>query len=423
MQLNMVIEDLQWEAELPPLYRVRQPELPSPLADIAGRVRAELDRLGIAPRVAGKQIALTAGSRGIHDIAAVLRAAVEYLRGAGATPFVVPAMGTHGGATAAGQVTMLAELGLSEARVGCPIRSSMETVEVGQTEMGIACHMDRNAHEADAVLVIGRVKPHTDFHGYIESGLAKMITIGLGKRRGAETVHASGPQGLRELVPAIAKVVVGTGKILCGLAILEDAADHTADVVALTADEIGGAGEHALLGRAKQLIGRLPFEQLDVLVVDEIGKNISGCGMDTNVIGRMRIPGESDDNPPRISIIVALDISKESHGNAAGIGLADITTARLASKIDFNATYINGLISGLGGVQRIALPPVLPSERAALAAAMHCCAQPERAALRLARIKNTLQTREFCVSAALLDECRSLGLELLGEAEWGFEQA
>jgi hypothetical protein len=420
MQLNMVIEDLQWEAELPQLYRVRQPAPPPPLADISARVREELDRLGVAGRVRGKQVALTAGSRGIHDIVSVLRAAVAYMRDAGAEPFVVPAMGTHGGATAAGQVTMLEELGVTEASLGCPIRSSMETVEVGRTASGLACHMDRNAAAADLVLVVGRIKPHTDFHGPIESGLAKMITIGLGKRRGAETVHASGPKGLRELVPAIAKVVVGTGKILCGLAILEDAADETADVVALPAEEIGGAGESALLQRAKALIGRLPFEQLDVLVVDEIGKNISGCGMDTNVIGRMRIPGESDDSAPRISIIVALDITKESHGNAAGIGLADITTAQLAAKIDFNATYINGLISGLGGVQRIALPPVLPTPRAALAAAMHCCAQPDRAAIRIARIKNTLQTQEFLVSAALLDECRERGLELLGEAGWEF---
>jgi hypothetical protein len=186
----------------------------------------------------------------------------------------------------------------------------------------------------------------------------------------------------------------------------------------LPADEIGAAGEEQLLLRAKGLLGRLPFEQLDVLVVDYIGKNISGCGMDTNVIGRMRIPGEDDGASPRISIIVALDITPQSHGNAAGIGLADITTAQLAAKIDWAATYINGLTSGLGGVQRICLPPVLPDTRSALAFALHCCAQPDRAAVRMARIRSTLDTQEFLVSPALLDECRARGLDVLGEEAW-----
>lgn len=419
MQLNMAIEDLAMEAELPVLYRVRQQPPPPPLADIAGAVRGQLDALQITAGLKpGAEVAVTAGSRGIHDIVPVLRAAVAYLQEKGAVPFLVPAMGSHGNATAHGQIEMLADLGITEESVGCAIRATMDVVELGRTASGVPAFMDRHAAAAAGVLVVGRVKPHTDFHGPIESGLAKMITIGLGKRRGAESVHSHGPRGLRELVPAVAQVAVASGKILGGLAILEDAADYTTAIVGLKAEHIGAAGEQALLQRAKGLLGRLPFEQLDILVVDEIGKNISGCGMDTNVIGRMRIPGEDDSAAPRISIIVALDLTPQSHGNAAGIGLADLTTARLASKIDWSATYINGLTSGLGGVQRIALPPVLPTERAAIAAALHCCAQPDKAAVRIARIRNTLSTQEFLVSAALLDECRAHGLELLGEAAW-----
>lgn len=419
MQITFNVEDVQFDLPLPQLYRVRRPNPPAPSLNVAAAVRAQLDALGLAARVRpGMRVAITAGSRGIHDIVPALQGAVAYLTSVGAEPFVVPAMGSHGGATAAGQIEVLADLGVTEESLGCSIRATMDVVEVGRLADGTPAYLDRYAAEAGGILVLNRIKPHTDFHGPIESGLAKIIAIGLGKRRGAEAIHSHGPRGLRTLIPALAQLVVGTGRVLGGVALLEDAAERTAEAVGLPSEQIGAAGEQALLARAGALMGRLPFAQLDVLVVDEIGKNISGCGMDTNVIGRMRIPGEAEPDAPRISIIVALDLTPHSHGNAAGIGLADLTTARLARKIDFGATYINGLTSGIGGVQRVSLPPVLPTARAAVAAALHACAHPDLATVRLARIRNTLALGEMLVSAALCNGARAAGFEMLGEAPW-----
>jgi hypothetical protein len=365
------------------------------------------------------RVAVTAGSRGIRDIAAALRAAVAWLRDRGAEPFLVPAMGSHGGATAAGQVTMLAELGVSEQTVGCPILSSMEVVELGRLDDGTPVYMDRNAAGADGVLVVNRIKPHTDFHSEIESGIGKMCAVGLGKRRGAEIVHNRGAQGLRTRLPHMARMSVERGKVLGGVALIENAAEHTAEVHFLAPAEIAGPREAELLAHAKTMIGRLPFEQLDVLVIDEIGKNISGCGIDTNVVGRMRMPGEADPPTPIITAIVALDITEASHGNAAGVGLADLIAARLARKIDFAATYINGITSGTGGLMRMSLPMVLPTARDAIATSLRMVGVPEPERLRLARIPNTLHLGEILVSAALLEEVRANdSLELLGEAEW-----
>lgn len=419
MQLTFNIDDLVFDRPLPQLYRVRRSDPATPPIDVEQAVPAQLDAIGLAARLRrGMSVAVTAGSRGIHDLAPALRGAVAYLTAAGARPFLVPAMGSHGGATAAGQVSMLADLGITEEAIGCPIRATMEVVEVGRLDNGTPAYMDRFAFEADGVLALNRIKPHTDFRGPIESGLAKIIVIGLGKRRGAETIHSNGPNGLRTLIPALAQLVAGTGKILGGLAILENAAERTAEVVGLPAEEIGAAGEQKLLARAGALMGRLPFQVIDVLVVDEIGKNISGAGMDSNVLGRMRIPGESELDAPFIKIVVALDLTEPSHGNATGVGLADLIGARLAGKIDFGTTYINGLTSGLTGIQRIALPVVLPTDRDAIGAALHCCAHPDLATVKLARIRNTLSLQDILVTEALLDQARAAGYELAGEARW-----
>jgi hypothetical protein len=419
MQLTLNIEDLRFDAPLPQLYHVRQPKRPPALDDVPAAVWAQLDAVGLAAKLRPcMSVAVTAGSRGIHDIVPALRTTVDYLREHGATPFLIPAMGSHGGAEAPEQVTLLRELGVTEESIGCPIRATMDVVELGRLPNGTPIHFDRYAAEADGVVVVNRVKLHTDFHGSIESGLSKMIAIGLGKKRGAETIHSHGPNGLRTLIPAIARQVAGTGRILCGVALLENADERTAEVVALPPEAIGAAEEEALLVRAANLMGRLPFAHLDVLIVDELGKNISGCGMDTNIIGRMRIPGQPEPDAPQISIIVALDITPQSHGNAAGVGLADLIPAKLAHKIDFTATYINGLTSGIGGVQRIMLPAVLPTARDAIAAALHCCAQPDYDAIRLARVRNTLALQEMLISRPLLEETQAAGFEALGEAVW-----
>ncbi|MFP4440346.1 MAG: lactate racemase domain-containing protein [Chloroflexaceae bacterium] len=420
MQLNLAIEDLASDISLPPLYRARQCWDTQPLTDVAAAVRAQLDAVGLRAQITpGMRVAVTAGSRGIRDMVQILQTSVAWLKEAGAEPFIVPAMGSHGGATAAGQVRLLADLGVTAATMGCPIQATMEVVELGHMDDGTPVYLDRHAATADGVLVVNRIKPHTSFKADIESGIAKMCAVGLGKRLGAEMVHRRGVVGLRTLLVPMARMVVSRGKVLAGLALLEDAREQTAAIVALPPAEIGGAGEAHLLERSKVLMARLPFDQLDVLVVDAIGKNISGTGMDTNVIGRLRIPGEPEPATPRITVIVALDLTEASHGNATGVGLADLIPAHLAQKIDFAATYINNITSGLIGLRKGALPITLPTSRAAIATALRMCGQPDLHAIRLARIPNTLLLEELLVSPALLPEVAAHpGLELLGPVEW-----
>lgn len=420
MQISLNIEGLTADTPLPPLHRVRQRWESRPLADVAAAARAELDALGLRERLRPHmRVAVTAGSRGIANIVTITRAAVDWLRAAGAEPFVVPAMGSHGGASAAGQRKLLANLGLTEASVGCPILATMEVVELGRLADGAPVWMDRHAAEADGVLLINRVKSHTSFKAPIESGLAKILAVGLGKREGAELVHRTAVAGLKELIVPLARLAVERGRVLGGLAILEDAREQTAAVVGLPPAEIGGPGEAGLLRRSKELMARLPFDRLDVLVVDEIGKHISGTGMDTNVIGRLPLPGEPPPERPVINVVVALDLGAASEGNAAGIGLADLTTARLAAKVDFRATYINTLTAGLVGLCKGGLPITLPTARDAIATAVRVCGRAELADVRLARIASTLRLEELLVSPALLPEvAANPDLELVGPAEW-----
>lgn len=420
MQLTFALDHLTIDTPLPPLYRVRRQRGDTPLEDIPGAVRVQLDSVGLRQRIVpGMRVAVTAGSRGIRNNVAILRQCVTWLRDAGAEPFIVPAMGSHGGATADGQVRLLADLGVTETSMGCRIHSTMDVVELGRIDDGTPVLMDRHAAEADGVLVVNRIKPHTSFKAEIESGLAKMCAVGLGKRRGAEIVHGRGVAGLRTLIVPMARLMVARGRVLAGLAILEDASECTADIVALPPEEIGGPGEMQLQARSKALMARLPFDRIDVLVVDEIGKNISGTGMDTNVIGRLRIPGEPEPANPQITVIVALDLTDASHGNATGVGLADLIPARLARKIDFAATYVNTLTAGLIGLRRGALPIVLPAPRDAVAMAVRTCGQPDSDAVRLVRIRNTLLLDEFLVSPALLPEVQADPcFAVVESAEW-----
>lgn len=420
MQITINTADLTNDTPLPQLYRVRQIWDTAPLADIPGTVRAELERIGLRAQIRpGMRVAVTAGSRGIRDVVAVTRAAVGWLREAGAEPFMVPAMGSHGGATAAGQVKMLASLGITEQSVGCPIQATMEVVQVGSIADGTPVFLDRFAAEADGILAINRVKTHTSFDGPIESGLAKMCAVGLGKRQGAETVHRTAVYGLKVQMLPMARVVVDQGRVLAGIAILEDAREQTAEIVALPPDQIGGPGEAELLAKSKVMMARLPFDQIDVLVVDALGKNISGTGMDTNVIGRLPIPGEPPPERPVINVIVVLDLTDETQGNANGIGLADITTMKLAAKVDFRTTYINVLTAGLVGLCKGGLPITLPTAQDAIATAVKVCGQADPANARLVRIPNTLHLEELLVSAALLPEvAANPALELVGPAGW-----
>lgn len=410
------VRRLRFDAPFPRMLNVRQQMAGDDLADVAAATAGALE--GMRGRITpGMTVAVTAGSRGVHDMVEVIRAVGQWLSAAGARPFVVPAMGSHGGATADGQVAMLAKLGITPDTVGMPIKATMETVELGRVDGGPVAHLDANAAEADGILVVNRVKPHTDFRGPVESGLAKITAIGLGKQRGAEGIHAYGPVALARWIPAIARRTVATGKILGGLAIVENGHHRAARVALLGPEEIGGPAEAALLAEASALMGRLPFDDIDVLVVDVLGKDKSGAGMDPNVLGRMLIPGTPEPDTPRIGCVVVLDVSDASRGNGTGLGLADFVPFRLVERLDLYATYLNSITSGLGGVQRAQLPIALATDRDAVAAAMRCCGRPEIDALRVVRIRDTLTMSELQVSASLeKDVVEHPALEVAGDA-------
>jgi hypothetical protein len=411
------IRGLRPEGVIPQVTPIRRilsdlPTEPDPYA--AAQAALEPLRGQIRP---GARIAVTAGSRGIHDLTTVVKAAVDWLKSVDAEPFVIPAMGSHGGATAEGQREMLAGLGVTPESMGCPIEATMETVVLGTLPDGTPVHHDAIAAKADGVLLVNRVKPHTDFHGPVESGLAKITAIGLGNHRGAAALHAGGIPLLGGAIAAAARMVVAHGKVLGGLAILENAHERTASVQLVVADGIAEAAENALLLRAGALMGRLPFEELDVLVVDEMGKDKSGTGMDTNVLGRCWVYGIPEFESPSIAAISVHRLSVASHGNASGLGLADVIPARMLEQIDLRASYVNALTSGAGGARRSRLPMVLEDDEAAVIGAVTMSGRRDWADLRLARIRDTLSPNELMVTPALLKEVGDRGdLEITGPA-------
>ena len=376
---------------LPKMLRIRQ-NFPRPrVADIPQAVAATLGAAGL--RIArGDTVAVGAGSRGIANIATIVGATVKYLRDLGAKPFVFPAMGSHGGGTPEGQLSVLERYGITEAAMGCPIRATMDVVPVGEA-LGLPVWLDRHASDADWIGLVNRVKPHTDFKGAIESGLFKMMTIGLGKYRGALQYHrANIHHGYETVITAVGREMLARARIAFGVGIVENGYDETARVEAFNADDLE-AGERRLLKDAREWMARLPFSPIDVLVVEEIGKNISGAGMDTNVIGRPSNPHEPFPADPKILWIVALDMTEESGGNATGIGNADFTTRRLAEKIDWKPTAINCLTACAPNGAK--LPLVFDSDREAVENALNCIGltKPEQA--RVIRIKNTLVLGEI----------------------------
>jgi hypothetical protein len=410
------VRGLDFDAPFPGLLPVRQRFDAPRVEDVAAATSAALEpaRARVRP---GMSVAITAGSRGIHDKPVVLRAAGEWLRSVGAEPFVVPAMGSHGGATAEGQVQMLADLGMTEESLGMPIRATMETIELDRLPNGPAVHLDAHAAKADLILAVNRVKAHTDFKGEVESGLAKIVAIGLGKQRGAEGIHRFGPAQLGVWIPRVARRIAETGKLLGGLAIVENAYDRAAGIEFVGSQDVGGAREAELLEQAKSLMARLPFEALDVAVVDVMGKNMSGSGMDTNVIGRMMIRGSAEFDRPRITNIAVLDLSDPSHGNAVGLGLADFIPFRILEKLDLRSTYINAMTSGLGGPQRGQVPMAMPTDRSTIAAAILTCGRADLENVTLVRAHNTLELENLLVSETLRDQVLAHPrLEITGDA-------
>jgi len=392
----------------------RPEEVPAlSLEELTEGVRTELTPLQgqIKP---GGRVAITAGSRGVANIPTILRACGDAVRVAGGEPFIMPAMGSHGGATADGQREVLSGYGITSESVGMPVVSSMDVQQIAQVD-DMPVFMSRTALEADHILLVNRVKPHTDFRGPIESGLAKICAIGLGKQRGAQTIHSYGTRGLAELMPRAARCMIETtGKFLGGLAVLENALDETAAVAWAPPEDIAGPGEQALMQRARGLMAALPFDDIDVLIVDEMGKNISGTGMDTNILGRMCVPGVPEPDRPHITAVVVLGLTEPSHGNATGVGLADFTTEHLVSGIDWYATYMNGYTGGTGGLLRNRLPTVLPTDRAAIATAIRMCGKPDPDTARIARIKNTLLAAYVEFSSSLLPEAEAAQIEITG---------
>jgi len=385
---------------LPKMLRVRQSFPGQRLADIPAGVRAALDSARL-PIKRGNTVAVGAGSRGIANIDVIVKSTVNWLKALGARPFVFPAMGSHGGATADGQRAVLEHYGITEASMGCEIRAGMDVVQVGAA-LGLPVWLDQTASEADWIGLVNRVKPHTDFKGSIESGLFKMMTIGLGKYQGATQYHrANVNHGYETVITAVGREMLAKARIGFGLGIVENGYDETAKVEAFNAADLE-AGERRLLKDARDWMARLPFSPIDVLVVEEIGKNISGAGMDTNVIGRPSNPHEPFPADPKILWIVALSLTDESGGNATGIGNADFTTRRLAEKIDWKPTAINCLTACAPNGAK--LPLVFDSDREAVENALNCIGltMPERS--RLIRIKNTLMLGEIECSEAFLPE-------------------
>jgi len=387
----------------PKMFRAKQELLGPMLADIPAAVRETMRGLKLADRVKpGQTVAITSGSRGVANIDRITKAVVDELKTLGLKPFICPTMGSHGEATAEGQLKILEHYGITEATMGCPMKSSMEVVEIGKVK-GTTVFCDKNAWGADHIVVIGRVKTHTDFDGEIESGLYKMMAIGLGKQHGAENYHRAGHHySYAEIFPLVGQAVLDSGHVLFGLGIVENGHDQTAKVQAILPKDFAPA-EKALLKEAKAWMARLPFDALDVLIVDELGKNISGAGMDPNVIGRASV--QKPAGKPHIRILFVRDITPEAEGNAIGVGFAEMTTKRLVRKINYAAMHMNAITSGVAEAAKV--PMAFDTDRQAIeiALGMIGLTPPEQA--RVVRIKNTLHLTEIDCSEALLAEVKA----------------
>ena len=405
---------------LPRFIHVRQKFPPSEPVDIEGSLRREFER--VRPRVKpGARIAVAAGSRGIANLARLIGGVVEELRRAGAAPFIVPAMGSHGGATPEGQTQLLAEYGVTEERMGAPIRAAMDTVRLGATADGVEVLWSAEAFRSDGVVVVNRVKPHTDFYSEsLGSGLLKMMVVGLGKQAGAASFHAAAMRlGYESVLTTAAKVALASAPVLCGVAVVENQFHDTARLAVLLPIEIESR-EPELFRAARQLMPRLPFEDIDLLIVDRLGKNISGAGMDPNVTGR-GIHGYSASSgepaaKPVVRRLFVRDLTPESHGNAVGLGLADFTTTRLVRAMDERVTFMNALTAL--SLQSVKVPIHFESDRECVAHALQSLALADTRRAKVARIADTLSLERVQASDAYSDEIRGRAdLEMEGNLE------
>lgn len=405
---------------LPSLVPIHQAFMATSIRDVAAAMERALLALDLARRVRpGMRIGIPAGSRGILEIPLLLRVLVEHVRQLGAEPVLVPAMGSHGGGTAAGQLAVLESLGITQEALGAPVVGNVEATVVTTAADGEPVFFDRVLAACDGLVVVNRVKPHTSFHGPLESGLTKMLVVGCGKPEGARQFHSLGADLLSQRLREFGSILLRRLPVLGGVAVLENGREEISELVPVQ-PESWLETEERLLDRARALLPRLPVDRLDLLVIDEMGKNFSGTGMDPNVIGRIGIRGVPDAGP-MIDRLVVLDLSAASHGNANGMGLADFVTRRLADKVDFPATYLNTLTATF--VERAKLPIVMESDREAIETALQTLGSPVEP--RIIRIKNTLELERIWVSPVLLGELQGKpGLSAEGDpVEWAFDAA
>lgn len=408
-----VVENVLRSVPIPKFALVRQKFAGAQVEDVQQAVRSSMKERGLYDAIKpGARIAIAAGSREIANLAKIVRETVDIVRERGAEPYIMPAMGSHGGATAQGQAEILAGFGIDERSMGCPIVADMEVTQIGVSENGDPVHVASHLLGADGIIIINRVKPHPAFSGAIESGIVKMSVIGLGKQRGADYCHQRGLGGFSQRLQTMSKVVFSKLPILFGIAILENAYDKTAKIVCIPADRVFDE-EPALQAEARSLMPRIIPEQLDVLIVDRIGKNISGTGADPNVMCRFTSPYKSSDKKPPVRIVM-LDLTEQTHGAAAGMGQADFITRRLYEQIDYGKIYINSITSTL--LQNSFTPIVMPSDKLAIQAAVKTCNRVDMENARIVRIKDTLNIGTLMISRSLLPFARECDeLEIISD--------
>jgi hypothetical protein len=422
--MSGIISQLCAEVELPRMLKVKQlfdrehiePE------HIGEAVFTELSRPELGdPIKPGKRIAITCGSRGVANVAIITRAIADFVKSRGAFPFVIPAMGSHGGATAEGQKVLLEGYGVTEDFIGCPIISSMETIVIGQSEEGHRVRIDRHAAEADGIIVVGRIKPHTDFHGPYESGIMKMMAIGLGKREGADICHQDGFGSMAHMVPLFGKTIIKNAPVVLGFGILENAYCETCKFVVLRPDEIEEK-EPGLLEEARSHLPLILFKSTDVLVVERIGKNIAGTGMDPNVTGTGPCTPFITTGGITARRTAILDLTPETHGTAFGMGAAHVITRRFFNKIDYEATYVNAVTSR--GLELIRIPCIVETDKEAVQLALRTCIGNDKDNLRIVRITDSLHTETIWISEAMEREAAvNPRLQILtGPEPWPFNK-
>ncbi len=399
----------------PKIVQVEQSINTQHLVDHSATLRSELEAVGLTRLIKkDMRVAITAGSRGIAHIPEMLAIIVDEVKKAEGQPFLFPAMGSHGGATAEGQLEILNALGITETAAHAPILATAETKMIGTLDNGEAVYIDKYAAEADGIIVVNRIKPNTDFKDEIESGLMKMMSVGMGKQRGSRMVFWHGREGYHKTLKEVARLILKKTPILLGVGIVENAAGETAVIKAIPPAQIEEE-EKKLLRIAKSMEPGIPLKQIHVLVIKEIGKDISGTGMDTNVVGRFWLSGEAFPELPEINRIAVLDLTDRSHGNAVGIGLADFTTRRLFKKTDLYTVYLNAL--NAGSPETAKLPIVLSDDRTAIWAALNTCGPVEPESAKLVIIRNTMKLNRFHISEALIPEAERANLKVIGEPQ------